>query len=119
MKTLTSGIKIEETSIGAGTEAVKGTEVTVHLLGKLHHGEVFFDTRQYGLPSKFIVGSHKGIAGLTKGVVGMRVGGKRLIRISPHLGYGEKGVPSTGGFHIAPVPPNAVLFFEVELLDVR
>ena len=118
-KTKMSGIDIDEISVGDGREALKGTTVTVHLIGTLRRGDVFLDTRQYGIPSVFVVGSHKGIAGLAKGVAGMRVGGRRKIRISPHLAYGEKGVASVGGFHLLPVPPNAVVIFDVELLEVR
>jgi hypothetical protein len=118
-KTLMSGIEVEDISVGTGREALKGATVTVHLIGTLNKGDVFLDTRQYGMPSVFVVGGHKGIAGLTKGVVGMCVGGRRKIRISPHLGYGVKGVPGVGGFHLLPVPPNAVVIFDVELLDVR
>ena len=117
-KTSISGLRIEDLSIGSGREATKGTVVTVHLVGRLRKGDVFFDTRQSGQPSWFLAGGHKAIAGLAKGVIGMRTGGVRRIRISPHLGYGEKGVPAVGGFHMLPVPPNAVLIFDVELLNV-
>ncbi len=52
------------------------------------------------------------ITGLRYGVEGMRVGGLNRLTISPHLGYGGAGVPGL-------IPPDAVLIFEVELLDVR
>jgi len=52
------------------------------------------------------------IAGLVKGIEGMRVGGKRELVVSPHLAYGEKGIPGS-------IPPKAVIRFEVELLEVR
>ena len=52
------------------------------------------------------------IAGLEYGVKGMRVGGKRRIRVGPHLAYRENGVPST-------IPANAVLEFRVTLLGVQ
>lgn len=46
------------------------------------------------------------------GIEGMRVGGQRELKISPHLAYGTEGVPGW-------IPPNAVLRALVELLDVR
>ena len=113
-----SAIEIEDISDGTGREALKGTAVTVHFVGRLNKGDAVVDTRQYGMTATFLVGGHRGIAGLAKGVVGMRVGGRRRIRVSPHLAYGEKGVTGVGGFHIRPIPPNAVLIFEVELLEV-
>src|SRR6188474_954256 len=48
-------------------------------------------------------------AGLFYGVDGMRVGGTRKLRIAPHLGYREAGVPGV-------IPPNALLTVEVSVL---
>ena len=52
------------------------------------------------------------IAGLRYGIVGMQAGGLRELVVSPHLGYGVDGLPGK-------VPPNAVLKFEIELLELR
>jgi FKBP-type peptidyl-prolyl isomerase-like protein len=49
-------------------------------------------------------------AGLFYGVEGMRVGGVRRLRIAPHLGYGEAGIPDV-------IPPNALLTVEVAVLS--
>jgi FKBP-type peptidyl-prolyl cis-trans isomerase len=52
------------------------------------------------------------ISGLFYGSEGMRVGGTRRLKISPHLGYGGKGVPGV-------IPPNAVLIAEITFLEER
>ena len=51
-------------------------------------------------------------AGLFYGVEDMRVGGTRRLRVAPHLGYRESGVPGV-------VPPNALLTVEVHVLAER
>ena len=100
-----SGITIEELATGAGAEASKGKNVAVHAIGKLNKGEVFLSTYEYGRPWRFKAGGHKAIAGVAKGVVGMRVGGKRRIRVGPHLGYRDQAMPANQLFKI-PVPPQ-------------
>jgi hypothetical protein len=52
------------------------------------------------------------IAGLFQGIEGMRVGGSRKLKISPHLAYGEKGIPGK-------IPANAVILAEIEIIDKR
>jgi FKBP-type peptidyl-prolyl cis-trans isomerase len=52
------------------------------------------------------------ITGWDEGVVGMKVGGKRQLRIPPAAGYGKAGFGSV-------IPPNATLIFDIELMEVR
>ena len=80
--------------------------------------EIFLSTYDYGGPWKFKAGEHKALAGLAKGIIGMKVGGKRRIRVSPHLGYRDLNIPANEQFKI-PVPPQSVLVFEIDLLSVE
>ena len=112
-----SGLKVEDLIIGTGAEAVKGKTVTIQAVGRLNKGDVFVSTFAYGQPWRFQADGHKAIAGLAKGVLGMRVGGNRRVRISPHLGYRDRSIPADELFQI-PVPPNSVLIFENELVAV-
>src|SRR4051812_25208828 len=96
-----SGLKVEVLTVGTGTVAGRGDVVTIRWRGRLNRGEEFGSGT-----STFTVGRREVIAGLERGVVGMRVGGARRLRVSPHLGYRDQAVPG--------VPPNAVLEFEVE-----
>jgi FKBP-type peptidyl-prolyl cis-trans isomerase len=100
-----SGLRIDELRIGDGAVAVRGARVTVRYTGYLNRGNAF----QADEVVKFAVGERRTMAGLSWGVEGMRVGGRRRLRVGPHLAYRDKGVPGV-------IPPNAKLMFEVELL---
>jgi hypothetical protein len=55
---------------------------------------------------------HALVNGLFYGIDGMRVGGMRRLKIAPHMGYGERGVPGV-------IPPNAALTAEITVLELR
>ncbi len=96
--------------MGTGEEALQGKTAVVNLRMFLHRGEEVF---VYPEPRvKIDLFRRHCIAGLHKGIIGMRVGGARSIVISPHLAYGAEGIPGK-------IPPNALLRCEVELIDVR
>jgi FKBP-type peptidyl-prolyl cis-trans isomerase len=101
------GVKIQELRAGDGDLAERGTIVTVRYEGTLKRGD-----RVCGGTETIDLGRRETIAGLRYGIEGMRVGGLRRITVSPHLAYGEGGISGL-------IPANAVLIFEVELLDVR
>lgn len=102
------GVEFEDITTGVGASAVKGSTVDVEYSICLNHGE----SVQNAVPYSFQLGGRTVIAGLEYGIEGMRAGGVRRLRISPHLAYGEAGVPGT-------IPPNAVLDVHVRLLGVK
>jgi peptidylprolyl isomerase/FKBP-type peptidyl-prolyl cis-trans isomerase FkpA len=105
-------LKIEDTKVGTGAEAVAGKSVTVHYTGWLTNGTKFDSSKDRGEPFLFRLGAGEVIKGWDQGVVGMKVGGVRKLTIPASLGYGTRGA---GGV----IPPNATLVFEVELLGVN
>ena len=107
-----SGLKIEDLIVGTGPTALRGATVKTHYRLFLNRGDELRGSYDYSEPCTFCIGKRQVIAGLEHGVVGMRAGGKRRIRVPPHLAYREQGVAGL-------VPPNAVLIFEVELLSVK
>ena len=107
-----SGLKITELSVGDGAEAAAGQTVVVHYRGTLENGKQFDASYDRVTPFSFPLGAGRVIKGWDEGVVGMKVGGKRKLVIPPDLAYGSRGA---GGV----IPPNAILTFEVELLDVK
>lgn len=107
-----SGLQYWEIKKGAGKLAQAGKKVSVHYTGWLTDGKEFDSSRDSGEPIQFTLGVGQVIKGWDEGVAGMKVGGKRQLRIPPELGYGQRGAGSA-------IPPNATLVFDVELMDVK
>lgn len=107
-----SGLAYEDIKPGAGMEVGPGQTAVVHYVGTLEDGTQFDSSRDRGTPFSFRVGAGHVIRGWDEGVVGMREGQIRRLRIPPDLAYGVRGAPPK-------IPPNATLWFEVELLEVR
>ncbi len=110
---------IVDTMVGEGNEAMAGQMVSVHYTGWLfdknapdNKGVKFDSSRDRDEPFEFPLGQGQVIQGWDIGVVGMKVGGSRRLTIPPEMGYGRRGA---GGV----IPPNAVLIFDVELLDLN
>ena len=104
---------LEDLEVGEGTEAVAGTNVTVHYVGVAWStGQQFDASWDRNDTFSFGLGAGQVISGWDQGVAGMRVGGRRSITIPPHLGYGAAGA---GGV----IKGGETLVFVVDLLDVR
>jgi FKBP-type peptidyl-prolyl cis-trans isomerase len=106
--------KMTDVKVGNGAVAKPGQTVTVNYTGWLYvngaKGAKFDSSFDHGQPFSFPLGAGAVIPGWDKGVAGMKEGGERTLIIPPELGYGARGTP--GG----PIPPNATLFFDVQLL---
>lgn len=100
--------RVEDIVVGSGAPAAAGDTLTVHYIGTLENGQVFDDSYARGEPFTFRLGAGAVIQGWDQGLVGMRVGGKRRLIIPPELAYGSQGR--------APIPPNATLHFDIELI---
>jgi FKBP-type peptidyl-prolyl cis-trans isomerase FkpA len=106
-----SGLQYWEIKIGAGEEAKDGDYVKVHYTGWFTDGKKFDSSVDAHQPYEFTLGKGDVIKGWDEGVTGMKVGGKRQLRIPPELAYGETGYKTI-------VPPNATLIFDIQLLAV-
>ena len=103
----------EDLEVGEGTEAVSGTNVTVHYVGVAWStGQQFDASWDRNDTFGFRLGAGQVISGWDQGVAGMRIGGRRSITIPPHMGYGAAGA---GGV----IKGGETLVFVVDLLDVR
>jgi len=108
-----SGLLYTDKTEGTGTEVKKGDTVVVNYRGWLDDGTEFDSSKKPGrTPFSFKVGAGNVIKGWDEGLVGMKIGGVRELKLSPEMGYGSRGA---GGV----IPPNATLHFEIELLEIK
>ena len=122
-----SGLKLLEEREGEGTPANKGDRVVYNTRIFLNQGdEVSLNAKQAEhLPKEMVrveggvtfidhslvLGRRQAIAGVEHALMGMKVGGYRKVRISPHLAYRDQGIPDL-------IPPDAVLICEIWLRDI-
>jgi len=104
-----SGLQFEVLSDAEGDKPSAADTVTVHYKGTLTDGTPFDSSYDRGEPATFPL--NRVIPGWTEGVQLMSKGAKYKFFIPAELGYGESGAGS--------IPPNSVLVFEVELIDIE
>lgn len=110
VETTASGLQYQVLQAGKGATPEPSDTVRVNYKGTLLDGTVFDDSSQRGEPAEIPLSQV--VPGWQEGIALMPVGSKYRFWIPSQLGYGERGTP--GG----PIPPNATLVFEVELLEI-
>jgi peptidylprolyl isomerase len=104
---------MEDITVGSGAEAKSGANVEVHYVGVAWSTQKEFDASwNRGDSFEFRLGAGQVIAGWDQGVAGMKVGGRRILTIPPHMGYGAQGA---GGV----IKGGETLIFVVDLLNVN
>jgi FKBP-type peptidyl-prolyl cis-trans isomerase FkpA len=107
-----TSLEKEDLTTGSGRDVKTGDTVHVQYTGTLTNGKKFDSSYDHGgEPFKVTVGQGEVIKGWDEGLVGMRVGGKRRLRIPSALGYGTAGSPPD-------IPADAGLVFEIELISI-
>jgi FKBP-type peptidyl-prolyl cis-trans isomerase len=107
-----SGLEYWDIKVGTGAAAAIGKQVKVDYTGWLTNGKKFDSSVGSGQPYELMLGAGQVIKGWDEGIVGMKVGGRRQLRIPPDLAYGAAGHPPQ-------IPANSTLIFDVRLVDVK
>lgn len=111
VKVMPSGLQFEIIESGEGRSPLATSNVVTHYHGTFVNGDVFDSSVDRGAPTEFPV--NRVIAGWTEALQMMKEGDKWRLVLPPEIAYGEKG--AAGGL----IPPNTVLVFEVELIEVK
>ena len=109
--TTPTGLQYWDIKTGTGATAAAGQKVEVQYTGWLTDGHKFDSSIPTGRNFPFMLGQGQVIKGWDEGVAGMKVGGKRQLRIPPQLAYGDRGFPGA-------IPAGSTLIFDVELMNV-
>lgn len=104
-----SGLVYRSLKEGTGKSPAATAVVKVHYKGTFPDGREFDSSHKRGQPTEFPL--NQVIPCWTEGVQKMKIGGKAKLTCPPAIAYGERGA---GGV----IPPNATLFFEIELLGI-
>ena len=102
---------VDDVRIGTGREVERGDTLTVHYIGTTQDGVRFDSSYERGDPFVFTVGEGTVIEGWEKGLIGMQVGGQRILVIPSTMAYGNRQVGA--------IPPNSPIVFAVELLEIK
>jgi peptidylprolyl isomerase len=110
--TTATGLKYQDLKVGDGPSPTLGQTVSAHYIGRLENENgKEFNNFTTGRPIDFKLGPGL-IPGWNEALPTMKVGGKRRLWIPSNLAYGPTGKPPA-------IPPNANLYFEIELLGVK
>ncbi len=109
---LASEIEIINDKEGSGPVIVNHSKIAVHYRGTLENGTEFDSSFKRNIPFVFQIGTNQVIKGWEIGLMGMKVGGKRYMKIPSDLAYGDRGAAGI-------IPPNSDLFFEIEVISVQ
>ncbi len=109
--TTESGLQVMVIQEGTGDLPAAGDIITVHYSGYLDDGSLFDSSLQRQEPFRFVLGRRQVIPGWDEGFALLKKGSRARFVIPPELAYGQQGR--------GPIPPNAILVFDVEVLDIE
>ena len=110
------GMQIQDIQTGTGLVAAEGLIATIHFTAWLDkqgiRGKEIYDTRTSGQTVSFVIGTDKVMPAWNEGVLGMQVGGKRLLLVPPNMAYGQRAIDDV-------IPANSSMQFAIELVGLK
>lgn len=114
--TAAGGMKIKDLEVGTGEAAAEGMVVTIHFIGWLDdagtQGREIYNSRNSGEPVSFVVGTDNVMPAWNEGVIGMQVGGRRLLLVPPGMAFGDRSINDV-------IPANAAMRMTLELVSLE
>ena len=112
-----SGLQYQDITVGDGTTAKAGDHVSVHYTGWLRNddgskGSKFDSSKDRNEAFSFPLGAGHVIKGWDEGVQQLKKGSRGTFYIPSYMAYGERGMG-------AAIPPNSILIFDVEVVDIQ
>ena len=102
---------IDDVILGSGDAVEPGDTLTVHYIGETQDRITFANSYEQGEPFSFTIGEGRVIKGWEEGLLGMKVGGHRVLVIPAEWAYGNR--------RAGVIPPNTSLIFVIELLEIK
>jgi len=110
------GMKVKDMKTGTGLVATEGMTATIQFTGWLDNqgarGKEIYNSRSRGEPVSFVIGTDKVMPAWNEGVLGMQVGGQRLLLVPPGMAYGKRAIDDI-------IPANASMQFIINLVRLE
>jgi FKBP-type peptidyl-prolyl cis-trans isomerase len=106
-----TGLRYIVVTTGEGDELKDDSKVVIEFTGYLEDGTIFNSSALYNDREEFKISESPFPEALENGLVLMKKGAKYRFILSPEIAYGRSG----GGI----IPPNASLFYDIHLIDVK
>jgi len=115
-RSVKGGMRTQDMQTGTGLVAADGMIATIQFTAWLDkqgvRGKELYNTRNSGEPVSFVIGTDKVMPAWNEGVLGMRVGGTRMLVVPPKMAYGQRAVDDV-------IPAGSSMQFIIELMRLE
>ena len=110
------GLRVKDLQMGQGPSATAGQVATIHFVGWIDErgtrGKEIYNSRNQGQPVSFVIGTEGVMQGWNEGVIGMKLGGKRMLLVPPSMAWGGRKIEGVA-------PADTAMMFRIELIKLE